>query len=170
MKKSKNAIVWANLKNKFFEVKIKRFFVIFAIFNNIVRFWATHMQPEGAGTQPKIFWGHKTLYLRICELKIHVKISPPLSRPSFVQKPRFLHIFGQWRNFWTPVSSRRAAGGPRKFFGRSHTTLKHSTIILGWSEDPKGSSQKKLPPPKNDHFWGGGKTLNIPLNPLCFKQ
>ena len=120
------------------------------------------MWPEAAGTSCKIFWAHKTLYLSIWELKLHAKMSPPLSRPNFVPNPRFLLIFGQWKTFGAAVSRRRPAGGPTKFCGRSHTTdstFKHSTIILGWSDDPKGSSQKKLPPTKRPLFGGGVNTF-----------
>ena len=63
------------------------------------------------------------LYLRFCKLKLHAKMSPPLSRPNFVQKPRFLPIFSQWKTFETAMSRRRPAGGPTKFFGNCEGIL-----------------------------------------------
>ena len=154
--KNQNNTFWTHLAHILFDVKVWLFFTILAYFGEMVRFWAIYIWPEGAGTSYKIFWAQNILYLRFCKLKLHAKMSPPLSRPNFVQKPRFLPIFSQWKTFETAVSRRRPAGGPTKFFGRSYTTFKHPIIMLGWSHDPKGSSQKKLPPPKTASFWGGG--------------
>ena len=39
-----------------------------------------------------------------------------------------------------------------------YCTLKHPTIMLGWSNDSKGSSQKKSPPPPKTIIFGGGWT------------
>ena len=132
------------------------------------RFWASHMWPEAAGTSCKIFWAHKTLWLSIWDLKLHAKIFSPCYRPNFVQKPSFLPIFGWSRAFWLAGSSRKPAGGLIKKFDNAFTTFKHPTIMLEWSDDPKGCSNKTSPPKKRSFFGGGGKQVNIALNPLCF--
>ena len=72
----------------------------------------------------------------------------------------FSSFFGQWKFFWTAESSRRPAGGPTKIFDRSYTTFKHPYIILGWSDDPKGSLKKKFTPPKSIDF-GGVKSFLV---------
>ena len=129
---------------------------IFDIFEEILHFWASYMRPEAAGEPCKIFWAHKILWLTFCELKLHAKILPPPSRPIFVKKTQFLLIFGQWRNFWEVVSRRKPSGGSTKKFAQSYNTFKHPTILLGWSDEVKGSSQKKFTPLKMVIFRGGG--------------
>ena len=92
------------------------------------------------------------------------------SSPSRIlcKKLDFCSFWGQWRTFGTAVRRWRPAGRPTKNFGRSATTFKHLSIILECFEDSKGSSQKKLTPPKRSFFWGGVIKFNMTLNPVCF--
>jgi len=97
------------LKHILLDVKVLLFFTILAYLGEMVSFSATHIWPEGTGESYKTFWAHDILYLRFCKLKVHAKMSPPLYRPNFVQKPPFLLILGSGRLLRRPW----AAGDPQ---------------------------------------------------------
>ena len=89
IKKYKILTVCQHLEHFFFEKKINYFFSFLPLFEEVFRFWGSHMWPEAAGASYKIFWCHKMHYPVTFELKLHANMNPPLSRPIFVHNPRF---------------------------------------------------------------------------------
>ena len=163
MKKNKIHKVLAPSTSILFEKNIKLFPSFFAIFGKISVF-----EPLICGRRPPEhrakFLGSQNIIVEHLKAETTSKNIFSILPAEFCPKPPFLPIFGWWRAFWVAGSSREPAGGLIKTFDNAFTTFKHPTIMLGWFNDPKGSSQQNLPPPKNRFFFfflgGGGGGVN----------